>query len=178
MTKARDDLPVECVRSVLDYDPATGVLVWKSRQDRIGRWNTERVGKIAGTINDRGYIVVAINGKDFRAHRLAWAIVTGEWPEAEIDHRNMIKSDNRWDNLRPSTHSQNNQNKTAQSNNTSGYKGVSFCKVSRTWSARMKVGTRYKFLGRYSTPEEAHARYVEAAQEHRGEFANAGSRRP
>lgn len=177
MTKARDDLPVAYVREALDYDPATGLLVWKVRSDMAPQWNGKFAGKIAGTINDRGYVVISINNKDFRAHRIAWAIVTGEWPKDEIDHKNLVKSENWWDNLRPSTHVQNNQNKPAQSNSQSGFKGVSWCKITKTYVVRMRVGKSYPILGRAATPEAAHAIYIEAATKHRGEFANAQSRR-
>lgn len=176
MTKARDDLPVEYVRSALDYDPETGFLTWKFRADRAPQWNGKFVGRRAGTINDRGYVVVTINGPDFRGHRLAWAIMTGEWPDGEIDHENLIKSDNRWCNLRLATHAQNNHNKLAQWNNTSGFKGVSYSKTMKSWVARIMIDGRYKVLGYTSTPDAAHHLYATASDLHRNVFSNVGKR--
>ena len=170
MTRARDDLAVEYVRSAFTYDANSGDLFWKDRADQQPQWNGKFQGRRAGTINDRGYVIVAIGGRDYRAHRLAWAIVTGEWPLGEMDHVNLNKADNRWANLRLATHSQNNQNKRAQSNNTSGFKGVSFCRVTRSWVARMKIGERYEVLGRSAAPEGARDLYQSAAAAQRGEF--------
>jgi hypothetical protein len=176
MTKARDDLPVEYLRSALAYDPDTGSLTWKERPDMAVQWNAKFAGREAGTVNDRGYVVVAIYQRDYRAHRIAWALTTGAWPDGEIDHANLVKSDNRWSNLRVSTHAQNNQNKPQQANNTSGYKGVSYCRMTASWIARMKIGAKYVVLGRAADPEQAHALYRSAANEHRGKFSNVGSK--
>lgn len=177
MTKPKDDLSVEYVRSALDYDPGTGALRWKHRSDKAPQWNGKFFGRVAGYINDRGYVIVAINAKDYRAHRLIWVIMTGEWPEDEIDHEDMIKSHNQWSNLRAATHVQNNQNKPAQSNNTSGFKGVSFCKASEKYVARAWINGKYPVLGRTDTPEAAAALYRRAVEQHRGEFANSDGRR-
>lgn len=172
MSKPKDDLSVSYVRSILSYDPVMGLLWWRSRTDRSVQWNGKFAGKIAGWLNDRGYVIVTINGKDYRAHRLAAVIMNGTWPEAEIDHRALSKSDNRWDSLRDSTHVQNNQNKKAQSNNTSGFKGVSFCKMTNLWVARIKIGDKYVVVGKGATPLEASFHYNGAAEKHHGEFAN------
>lgn len=177
MSKPRDDLPAAYVCTALRYEPSTGILTWKTRDDKGPQWNGKFAGKVAGTVNDRGYVIVTINGKDYRAHRLAWVIVTGAWPDGEIDHRNLVKSDNWWINLRRSTHAQNNQNKPAQSNNTSGYKGVSWCKLTKSWVARIKAGGRYIVVGRSESPEGAHVLYAAAAGQHHGEFSNVASRR-
>lgn len=174
MTRARDDLSPAYVAAVLDYDPVSGDFRWRYRANASPQWNGRFAGKLAGTVNDRGYVIICIDGGDFRAHRLAWAIMTGGWPSNEIDHDNLDKGDNSWSNLRESTHGENNRNKPAQSNNSSGFKGVSYCKLTRQWIARIMVGGKYLVVGKAATPELAHQAYSAAALEHHGKFARVG----
>lgn len=174
MTKARDDLSVEYVQAAFDYNPLTGDLTWKVRADMAPQWNRKFPGRKAGTVNDRGYVIVAIYKKDFRAHRLIWVMMTGEWPQHEVDHENLIKSDNRWSNLRVATHVQNCRNRPKQSNNKSGFKGVSYCKLTKSWVAGIGVGRRRIVLGRAETPEKAFAFYKNALPKIHGDFSNAG----
>src|SRR5258707_7365907 len=82
------------VRELLAYDPEAGTFTWKVRLSK----NTH-VGDIAGCITSEGYGIIRINERGYLAHRLAWLITTGKWPP-EIDHKNGIKNDNRWMNLR------------------------------------------------------------------------------
>lgn len=77
MTKARDDIDRETVVEMLDYDPETGVFRWKSYPKNGYAWNGRFPGKIAGTINDSGYVIIVLRYRGYRAHRLAWLIMAG-----------------------------------------------------------------------------------------------------
>jgi hypothetical protein len=86
----RNDITAEFVRSVLDYNPETGVFVWKKRNNlppRANGWNTKYAGTVAGRKKiSTSYLELAINGRFYSLHRLAWLYMTGEWPKHEIDH--------------------------------------------------------------------------------------------
>ena len=163
---------------LLRYDPETGKLFWRARAlsmfslERAGRtWNTCYAGKEAFITDDtQGYKVGSIFGRLYKAHRVIWAMQTGEWPESHIDHRDLDPANNRWHNLREATRSQNLCNTNKRSNNTSGYKGVSWSKRSRKWKATITHQNKQHRLGYFSTPEEAHAAYRAAAEKHHGEF--------
>ncbi len=83
------------IEDYLRYEPDTGKFYWiKKPSSRIS------VGSEAGSIGGKGYRQIGFNGRNYAAHRLAWRLMTGEWPELEVDHINGAKGDNRWDNLR------------------------------------------------------------------------------
>ena len=172
MSKPINDLTAEEVRAAVSYDAETGLFTWKRRPLMSASWNGRFPGKRAGTTDSADHVWVAISGRRYAAHRLAWVIMTGQWPVDIIDHRNLIKSDNSWDNLRPSDFCQNLSNKPAPKVNTSGYKGVTFCKITGRWMAQIGVRNKHIYLGRCDTPEEAFKLYQAAAQRHHGEFAN------
>jgi len=163
----------EYIRSVFDYNPNTGVFKWKIRTDVPKEWNTRRAGKIAGRVQKNGYISIGINKKHFYAHRLAWIYMTGDCPYDDVDHKDRVKSNNKWENLRLGTRTQNFGNKTISPHNTSGYKGVSLFKRDGTWRSQIQVFGKNIHLGYYKTPEEAHKIYMEAAIKYFGEFARA-----
>lgn len=163
------NLTVERLKELLNYDPDTGVFTW-----RVRRGGNAKAGGKAGYCHPRGYWCIEINDKLYRAHRLAWLYTTGSWPEGEIDHANMDKSDNRWENIRDASRSQNNANTPLRTDNTSGFKGVHFCKRPRRWQAKVTVNRKQIFLGYYDTREEAHAVYAAAAKHYFGEFARCG----
>ena len=113
----------EQIKNALHYDPETGLFTWLiSPSQRAPK------GSVAGTLNDAGYLLIGFEGKRYRAHRLAWLYMTGEWPSSEIDHRNTNRRDNRWENLREASGSQNQWNQQKRTDNTSGVKGVRFWK--------------------------------------------------
>lgn len=179
--QTRETLTAAYARSVLDYDAATGLFHWRYRTDlkeglARNSWNARMAGKVAGTLkkSDRdstGHIVIRINRKAYPAHHLAWLMETGEWPDGILDHRNLDGTDNRWDNLRPATLSQNRANVGLTARNTSGFKGI--VRSGRKWRARLRVEGEEQNLGSYETPEEAHAVWVEAFTKTHGEFARA-----
>lgn len=118
-------------------------------------WNKRWAGKPAGSLNSEGYLVVIIRPLRIRAHRAAFAIVTGEIPR-EVDHENRNRTDNRWRNLRAATRGQNNVNSKIRVDNTSGFKGVSLHYEGK-WLAYLNHGGKRINLGLHNTPEEAHA---------------------
>jgi hypothetical protein len=122
-------------------------------------------------MNMSGYWHVGVDGDEYKAHRLAWLFVHGEWPAGRLDHENGDTADNRIANLRPVTHSQNIANSRLRRDSTSGFKGVSFYTSAGKWGANINKDGRRHYLGLFNTPEEAHAAYCEAACELHGEFA-------
>lgn len=129
------------LKDVLEYDADTGVFTW-----RFGRPKA-KAGSIAGGKNWKGYWLICVDGKRYRAHRLAWLYVYGLMPKHQIDHINHDKFDNRIENLREVTNAENHKNVKLASNNKSGYSGVSFCKLKQKWTARIKDGAVYRNLG-------------------------------
>jgi hypothetical protein len=131
-----------------------------------------KAGDVAGVTDTDGYRRITIEGRAYPAHQFAWFYMTGEWCSAVIDHRDGTPSNNRWDNLRPATVSQNNANRRLHRNNKCGFKGVVQNQWGRFMASIYKNGCRHH-LGMFATAEEAHAAYVEAAHRLFGEFARA-----
>jgi hypothetical protein len=154
----------ERLREVLNYDPMTGVFVWKKRLN-----NRALVGHICRNFDHRGYLRINIDRKIYRAARLAWLYIHGKWPPHEIDHINGIPGDDRLDNLREATHSENCNNRPPRKSGR--LKGVYFNKRDNGWCARITGSKRTHFLGRFATEAEAHAAYAKAAPIIHGEFA-------
>jgi hypothetical protein len=144
------------VQQILDYCPFTGQFTWKIRV------NTKvPSGSIAGTPHNRGYIHITIKGKKFLAHRLAWMFVHKTFPQSAIDHINGVRTDNRIENLRTVTHSENLQNqKNPRGKNP--YLGVSFSKYMNKWLASITVNKFQKNLGYFDTAELAREAYLSA----------------
>jgi hypothetical protein len=114
---------------------------------------------------------IRLFGKSYYRSRLAWFYMTGCWPEAEIDHRDLNSLNDCWGNLREATGSQNRAN-TTRSNTRFGLKGV--CVNGNKYSAQISISGRRKYLGVFDTPDLAHAAYVNVAQKIHGEFFRAG----
>ena len=155
------------LKELLDYAPETGIFRWK-----IYKNQSAKIGDVAGTLCSNGYRHININRKRYLEHRLAWLYIHGEWPKKEIDHINGIKDDNRIENLREATRSENECNKTKRRDNTSGYKCIGWNKAAQKWCARIQIYNKRKHLGLFDSKEEAYAVYCKAAKELHGEFAN------
>lgn len=157
---------IEHLRQLLRYDPAVGVLYWNAREPewfedgkrsaewRARNWNSAYAGKPAGYIAPHGYNLVQLPGRMECAHRIAWAMTHGEWPEF-IDHIDGDRSNNKLSNLRNVTRGQNARNKAKPSNNKSGVIGVSWYKGESRWVAEIKHEGRKISLGRYTVFEDA-----------------------
>lgn len=154
----------------VDYSPETGNFIWKPRK-KNPLWTGKWAGKVAGRVNCHGYIAFPIDGRMYTGHRLAWLYMTGEWPQKEIDHINGIRSDNRWENLRLASKSQNKQNVKLSSRNTSGFKGVSWSRQNKKWIAQIAANGCKIHLGGFDTKELAYEAYCLAAGKLHGEFA-------
>jgi len=151
------------LKELLHYDPQTGQFTWIKNHGKSIR---------AGTPADNrhpthGYIRVRVDDVLYAAHRLAWFYMKGEWPRGEIDHRNGIRDDNRWKNLRDGSHGQNQQNRrrTNKNNLSGGLLGVTRPKNCIRFQAKIVVDGKERYIGSFPTPEEAHAAYLKAKRE-------------
>ncbi len=156
----------EYIKSIFYYNPNTGEFI---RIKKIARYS--KIGEIAGHTNSKGYVVIKIHQKAYKAHRLAYLYMIGKFPEHQVDHRNRIRDDNRWSNLRLATNSQNQINGPAYKTNTSGYKGVYWSKCWKRWFSQINFNKKQIFLGYHSTKTDAAIAYNKAALEYHGEFA-------
>lgn len=126
----------------LAYDPQSGDLTWIDRPA-----NCVKVGSKVKSKTSDGYLAVCLKGKQYKAHRVAWFLYHGEWPEDQIDHINRVKTDNRIDNLRCVSHQENQMNKT---------KGKSGEHYITKYKGRWQVRTpRGGFVGYADTLTEA-----------------------
>ena len=152
-------LTAERLRELIHYNPETGVFRWK--QARQGG----RVGANAGGKDSYRHIVITIDGCTYRARRLAWLYVYGEWPAIDVDHVDRDKSNIRISNLRLATPPPKVQRR---SNNRSGVKGVTWSRRVRRWRAEIRVPNKLIFLGYFASVEEAATAFKEAALRYRG----------
>ena len=143
----------------VSYDRDTGAFTWAvSRPGRYGR-----AGQSAGGIDKDGYRVITLKGVDYRAHRVAWFLENGVWPTGDIDHINGDRQDNRIENLRAVSRSENNQNIAGvPRHSTTRLLGASHDRKRGCYQASISIDNKTKALGRYATPELAHAAYLEA----------------
>ena len=159
----------EILKEYFQYNPETGLFIWKIFRGG----GSPKIGTIAGTPHEDGYVKIKVNGKIYAAHRLAWLYMTGAFPDQEIDHINGDGTDNRFSNLREASRTENNRNTKVRKNNTSGFKRVSKNRHGK-WVAHIHAEGRQHYLGAFDTPEAAHEAYCTAAKTFYGEFANNG----
>ncbi len=151
------ELTAEQLHQVFEY--RDGDLYWKPSK--------------AGTIDGGGYYQTGIQGKYFKNHRLIFLMHHGYLP-ALIDHIDGNRLNNRIENLRPATRSQNSFNSMKSKSNTSGVKGVSWRKDLKKYRARLYANKKTYELGLFKTMEEAEQAIADARNKHHGEFANKG----
>ena len=156
-------LTQERLKELLEYNPETGAFVWRFARGPRG------AGAIAGSVGNRGYLVIRIDFKIYLAHRLAFLYMTGRWPTADTGHINCIRNDNRWTNLREATRGQNNANRGLTKQNKSGFKGVSWNSQNKKWVAHIL----HTYIGSFDDPREAHSAYCEAAMKLHGSYHRA-----
>ena len=154
------ELTVDRLREYLDYDPLTGRF---SRRLPQGKSRRFAAGTEPGTLTDKGYRRITIDGRQYMAHQLAWLHYYGVWSPTRLDHKNEVKSDNWIGNLRCASRRTNAENKgRANSNNRSGWLGVHYRPRARKYHAQICVDKRVQGLGHYVDPEEAHLIYLVA----------------
>lgn len=184
--KAAAPLPADIIREALELDPTSRTgLRWQCRPRH--HFGTERAWKIANARHTgkpagsefrnrdgKKYFQVYVNKVPYKAHRIVYLLAFEVDPgDKEIDHIDGNGLNNNPANLRLATKSENQHNRGANKNNTSGFKGVSQDKQTKRWTAKIRLHGKRRHLGYHSTPEEAHAAYVRAAEELHGEFARA-----
>ena len=153
----------ETLRQLLRYEPDTGRLFWLPREGERPGWNGRYAGKEAFTaIDSEGYRSGKIFGASFRAHRVIWAMQTGAWPVDEVDHRDRDTQNNRWDNLREATRSQNAMNRAAD--------GVFYAAHRKRWVAEIVAGGKVIRLGGFVSRDDALSARAAAEIEHHGVF--------
>lgn len=160
-------LTAEKVKKLMHYDPNTGDFTWMC-DPRMGR---KRKGTIAGVTGNLGYRHIKIEQMKYMAHRLAWLVTYGSWPVFDIDHINGCRADNRIENLREATRSDNCANRRLESFGVSGFKGVHWNKKLEKWQVGIKRGEFRKHLGLFANLDEAKAAYVRGAEELFGSFS-------
>jgi hypothetical protein len=143
------------IRKRLAYDTDTGVFVWRRCVTMPNNWNARYAGAVAGCIDTHGYRLIRIDGRLRYAHRLAWLIVTGEWPADQIDHVSGNRADNRIANLRAVSHADNMRNAAMRADNTSGHMGVNWHKAAGKWRAKIKADGRDIHLGLFPDLSDA-----------------------
>jgi len=164
--KPRNSLTAKRLRKILHYDPDTGEWRWLKPPFKA----PVRPGDRAGT-RSRGYLFIGIGYTKYKSARLAWLFMTGKWPTLWVDHIDGNPSNDRWSNLREANASQNTVNKKHHSNNTSGFKGVSWSRYHAKWWAQICKDYHHIHLGFFDTPEAAYEAYKAKARELFGEYA-------
>ena len=140
------------LKTILHYDPLSGVFTWIGRSSPRSR---AIIGSEVGCKNTQGYLQVKICGKQYLLSRLAFVYMTGEFPPYLVGHRDRVPLNNRWSNLRAATRSENNRNIGTAANKTSKFRGVS--KRGDRWQVVVRIAGRLKYLGCYVNEEEAGA---------------------
>jgi hypothetical protein len=155
------NLTQERLKELIEYDPETGMF---RRRVIIGNNSVKDWTK--GSIGKRGCYTLSVDGYTYKAHRLAYLYMVGNWPRHLVDHKDCDPQNNRWDNLRKATPSENSANKKFYSQY--GAKGI--VKSKDRWSAQIRMEGKRFYLGTYDTIEEAHAAYCGAGRVLHGEF--------
>lgn len=158
---SRPELTQERLRSLLKYCPASGLFSWvESGPGRVS-------GTIAGCLSSQGYIVIRVDGVLYGAHRLAIFFIYGAWPEEDSDHKNSNRVDNRLDNLRCATRSENNQNKRwpERGKSKDAPLGVSWCSATESWRSQIVVDGTHREIGRFDDANAAHQAYLAKKRE-------------
>lgn len=159
MSEINSTLTQARLKSLLSYDAETGVFHWSQIQPK----SKTKVGAVAGGLLKTGYWRIKIDGKTYKAHRLAWMYVHGSFPSAYLDHINGDTLDNRLSNLREASNQENQQNiKRAFKSSSHGVLGATWNCQAKKWSARIKTEHKRVHLGYFDTAEQAGDAYLKA----------------
>lgn len=156
------------LKEQLNYDKFTGVFTWKHSKS-----GNKGAGSVAGNIDKNGYTKIVVNGKDYKAHRLAWLYMHGDFPDM-LDHINGVRTDNSIFNLRECNKSQNAYNQKLRSDTISGVKGVGWYKRTGKWRVRIYIDGIRKCFGYYDDLDAAKDIINKIRSKHHKEFANHG----
>jgi hypothetical protein len=157
ISKAKEALLTqEMLRQSHYYNPGTGLFYKRMASGKL---------KLTGTLHHTGYLQCKINCQNYSAHRLAWLYMAGTWPEEHVDHIDGNKDNNKWNNLRVATNSDNleNQKRARVDNLSTGLLGA-YPHGSR-FKARITVKGKRLCLGTFNSPEEAHQAYIESKRD-------------
>lgn len=167
------DITQEELKQLLHYDPDTGMFMWKVTRGGV------KIDDIAGhkcIKNTKFYVIIGLNNRIYRAHRLAWFYMTGYWPD-EVDHEDGNGTNNKWDNLRDVDRQGNCRNMRLHNHNTSGLSGVSWRSQRNKWRSYITVNNKQMNLGHYNDFFEAVC--IRKSTENKlGFHGNHGSDRP
>lgn len=156
------DISVERLRERLEIDDS-GVLRWRYCASMPKQWNSVWPGKEAFTaVDGKGYRHGSLDGKYVRLHRVVWALAYGAWPDREVDHIDGNRLNNRVDNLRLVSGSENHRNTKRRADNKSGVNGVGWYAPTAKWRAHVTLNGKHIHLGYFETFEEAVAARAEA----------------
>lgn len=156
MTANKCTLTQARLKELLYYDSATGMFSWLVCASRY-----VSIGDIAGNHHHSGYKYIKINKKLYSAHRLAFLYMEGYFP-VQVDHKDHVRDNNRWNNLRSVNHTMNHQNRTINANNTSGFLGVCWNKANKKWTATIQYNGNKIYLGCFKCKKKAIAARQEA----------------
>jgi len=154
----------EMIREHLLYE--NGVLYWTNLKRS---YRSVSNGKEAGCLTPYGYIIVKVNQKLIFAHRIVYFLHNGVWPHAEIDHINKIRTDNRIENLRDCSRTQNSWNRNRK--NSKYGRGISWSKDKNKYRVRVNKNGKVVFERCYDDLEFAQLVASEARKKYYGEFA-------
>lgn len=164
-------LTIESLIDRLNYNAKTGEFTWKPfavADERYG-WNKRYANKPAGYVNRNGYLVITILPYKLLAHRIAWPISYGEWPDHLLDHKDGNRSNNRLSNLRPCSYTQNMVNRKSITRKVDLPRGVS--SAGRRYRATVKLDGKRIWTALFDCPNEAHVAYINVINDLHGEFA-------
>jgi len=158
-------LTQERLKELLHYDPMSGVFMWKMSRPGI------KLSRVAGTVSKKdGYIRINVDYQIYLASRLAWFYQEGYWPEHEVDHRDRIRDNNKWENLRHASRQCNSRNCNISKWNTSGITGVSWDKGKQRWESYVTISGKRFHLGYFT--DKINAAYARLSAEVKYKFPN------
>lgn len=161
------------LQQLLEYNPATGELFWRKRNEALfdslracKSWNGKYAGKLAFTsTHSTGYLSGSVFGKSYLAHRVIWILYYGSDPDI-IDHDNGVKSDNKLANLKDVSPTNSMRNTPKPKHNTSGIVGVHWASHISKWAATIKVNKKSNHLGYFENFDNAVSARKNAEQLH------------